>query len=79
MRRILEGKNTTIITTIDGGMDKVLPLDFIKDRTITIDFSSIIKTEELRSILIHLGYERQALVERPETLPLGEESLIYFH
>ena len=84
MRRILEGKNTTIITTIDGGMDKVLPLDFIKDRTITIDFSSIIKTEELRSILIHLGYERQALVERPgdfairggivDIFPLTEEA-----
>ena len=84
MRRILEGKNTTIITTIDGGMDKVLPLDFIKDRTITIDYSSTIKTEELRSTLIHLGYERQALVERPgdfairggivDIFPLTEEA-----
>ncbi len=84
IRRLLEGEKTTIITTIDSGMDKVLPLEFIKNRIITIDYTSIIKIQDIRATLMHLGYERQALVESPgdfairggiiDIFPLTEEA-----
>ncbi|MBH1942128.1 transcription-repair coupling factor [Mobilitalea sibirica] len=84
MRRILEKKNTTIIITLDGGMDRLLPLQMMKDRIITVDSNSIIKLQEFSASLIHLGYERQAQVEAPgdfairggiiDIFPLTEEA-----
>lgn len=65
MRRILEKRNTTVIVTLDGGMDRLLPLQLMKDRVITISSDSTIKLQELGATLVHLGYERQAQVENP--------------
>jgi len=65
IRRLIENKETTIITTLDGGMDRLLPLDSIKSSVITIDSNSIIDLEKLSKTLVHLGYERQAQVENP--------------
>lgn len=82
--RILEQKDTTIIVTLDGGMDRLLPLDMVKERIITITNTSIFKMEELSAALIHLGYEKQAQVEAPgdyairggivDIFPLTEEA-----
>ena len=84
MRRIIEQKNTTIIMTLDGGMDRLLPLQILKDRVITVNADSIIRTQEFSASLIHLGYERQAQVESPgdfavrggiiDIFPLTEEA-----
>ncbi len=65
LRRLIEKQEATIIVTLDGGMDRLLPLQMIMDRMITIASNSKIKLEELTSSLIHLGYERQAQVEAP--------------
>ncbi len=65
LSRILEKKDTTIIVTLDGGMDRLLPLNMVKERIITITQSSIINLEEFSAALIRLGYERQAQVEAP--------------
>lgn len=84
LRRLIEGKETTIITTLDGGMDRVLPLQFVKERVIKIDSNSVIHTQKLSAALLHLGYERQAQVENPgdfavrggiiDIFPLTEEA-----
>jgi transcription-repair coupling factor (superfamily II helicase) len=84
MRRILERKNTTIIVTLDGGMDRLLPLQQMKNRVLTIESDSVIKLQEFSASLVHLGYERQAQVENPgdfavrggiiDIFPLTEET-----
>ncbi|MHB8128453.1 MAG: transcription-repair coupling factor [Mobilitalea sp.] len=65
LSRLIEKKNTTIIVTLDGGMDRLLPLQMVKDRVITITSTSNIKLLEFSAALIHMGYERQAQVETP--------------
>lgn len=84
MRRIIEKKDATIIVTLDGGMDRLLPLQMMKDRVITVNSDSVIKLQELTASLVHLGYERQAQVENPgdfavrggiiDIFPLTEET-----
>ncbi|NLP17096.1 MAG: transcription-repair coupling factor [Clostridiales bacterium] len=65
LRRIIEKQDTTIVMSLDGGMDRLLPLQMIKDRVITITQESVIKLNEFSAALIRLGYERQAQVEAP--------------
>lgn len=82
--KIIERKDITIIVTLDGGMDRLLPLNMVKERIITITSTSILKLEELSAALIHLGYEKQAQVEAPgdyairggivDIFPLTEEA-----
>jgi transcription-repair coupling factor (superfamily II helicase) len=84
MRRIIEKKDTTIIVTLDGGMDRLLPLQMLKERVLPITSTSVIKLQELSAALVHLGYERQAQVENPgdfavrggiiDIFPLTEEA-----
>ncbi len=65
LSRMLEKKASTIIVTLDGGMDRLLPLSAVRERIITVTQSSVIKLEEFSAALLHLGYERQAQVEAP--------------
>ena len=65
LRRLIEREPVTVITTLDGGMDKILPLDFIAKRVITIEEAGSIDLTKLLADLIHLGYERQGQVEGP--------------
>lgn len=65
LSRIIEKKEATIIVTLDGGMDRLLPLNMVKERVITISQTSVIKLDEFSAALVHLGYERQAQVEAP--------------
>jgi transcription-repair coupling factor (superfamily II helicase) len=65
LSRIIEKRPSTIIVTLDGGMDRLLPLQIVKDRVIKITSESILKLQEFSASLIHLGYERQAQVETP--------------
>ena len=84
MRRLIEGRETTIIMTLDGGMDRLLPLQMMKDRVVTVNKNSIIKLQEFTASLVHLGYERQVQVEAPgdiavrggiiDIFPLTEEA-----
>lgn len=83
LRRLLEKQKATIIVTLDGGMDRVLPLEALKERIITIRMDSTIDLQKLSGELVHLGYERQAQVENPgdfsvrggivDVFPLTEE------
>ncbi|MDF2610921.1 MAG: transcription-repair coupling factor [Lachnospiraceae bacterium] len=65
LRKLIEREPITVITTLDGGMDKILPLDFIKNRVLTIEEAGSINLTKLQSELVHLGYERQGQVEGP--------------
>lgn len=65
LKRIIEKQDTTIIMSLDGGMDRLLPLQHIKERIITVDMNSEIKLQDFGAVLTRLGYERQAQVETP--------------
>ncbi len=63
IQKLIEQKPITIITTIDGGMDRVLPMNTIANRVIRLATSNIVNLDELKEQLIHIGYERVAQVE----------------
>ena len=65
LRRLLEKKPTTIITTIEGGMDKILPLEALEESIIEITKASSITLVELSKELVKMGYDRVGQVERP--------------
>lgn len=83
IKRLLEKKPATIILSLDGGMEKLLPLEYLQKRVIEINQTSIINLKELSNELVNLGYERQAQVEAPgdfavrggiiDVFPLTEE------
>lgn len=86
IQRLIEGKDTTIITTIDGGMDRILPLDYLKDKVITLREAQALNYTRLQKQLVDLGYDRQGQVEAPgqfavrggilDIFPLTEETPI---
>ncbi|MGN0317184.1 MAG: transcription-repair coupling factor [Lachnospira sp.] len=53
----------TIVTTIDGLSDMLIPLERYRENVIVIDKTSVIDTEELARKLVHLGFERCGMVE----------------
>ena len=65
LRRLIENKPTTIITTLDGGMDKILPFHILEENKIKINENSSLDLMKLAEKLVEMGYERQGQVERP--------------
>lgn len=65
IRRLIEGTPTTIILSIDGLMDKVLPLEQLANRVIQIKEASLLDLEAIKEELTLLGYERVTQVETP--------------
>nr|WP_330387279.1 transcription-repair coupling factor [[Clostridium] polysaccharolyticum] len=65
IQRLIEQKPTTVIMTIDGGMDRILPLEVISGKVIYLEAASIIDIDQVKEHLIHIGYERVAQVEGP--------------
>ena len=63
LKRLIEGEPLTIITTIDSGMDRVLPLAFLAKRVISLSEAEQVDMELLKHRLVHLGYERTGQVE----------------
>lgn len=65
LKQLIEAEEATIITTIDAGLDRILPLEYIKKRVLTIDVETTIDLEKLKVELVHLGYERCGQVGGP--------------
>ena len=53
----------TVITTIDGCMDKLLPLDYIKQNIMTMTVGDEVNLTDYEKKLVKLGYERCAQAE----------------
>lgn len=60
---LIEKKSVTVITSIDGCMDYLLPLSAIEKRVLHYNYSSSVDLEQLKRELTELGYERCAQVE----------------
>ncbi len=65
IKRIVTDEPTVIITTIDGLMDKLPDIKYIKDRTITVEVGETLDMDAVKSLLIMLGYENETLVTAP--------------
>ncbi|MBE5921205.1 MAG: transcription-repair coupling factor [Lachnospiraceae bacterium] len=64
-RSILEGEKTTVITTIDGLMDRLLPLHTLQENTLTFCVGEQMELTAYTKKLVQLGYEKTAQVEMP--------------
>ncbi len=65
LKALVNNENATIITTIDGLMDKLPPVELIKSSSLHIDMDSIIEPDALAIKLVSMGYEKVPQVEMP--------------
>jgi len=63
MRRLSEEKGGVIVTTMDGLMDHLLPLETLKNHCIHLESGDTLDVEKLRLSLAELGYEKVAQVD----------------
>ena len=81
---LLEKKNITVITTMSGCMDYLLPLDVLGQHTLSFKTGSPLDMEKLKLQLRGMGYERDVQAETPgqfsfrggiiDIFPLTEEN-----
>ncbi|MGN0506270.1 MAG: transcription-repair coupling factor [Lachnospiraceae bacterium] len=84
LKRLLSGEPVTIVTSIDGGLDRLLPLSAIRESVLHITETDTLDMDELVKQLIEIGYERQVQVSIPgefavrggilDIFPLTEEA-----
>lgn len=65
IKALLEKERITVVTSIDGCMDFLLPLEEIKKSLIHYESDSPIDLDKLKDSLVTLGYERVGQVEMP--------------
>lgn len=65
IKALLEEKELTVVTSIDGCMDFLESLEKIKEQLIHYESDSTVDTEQLKNQLVALGYERVGQVEMP--------------
>lgn len=65
IKALLEKERITVVTSIDGCMDFLLPLEEIKKSLIHYESDSPIDLDALKGSLVALGYERVGQVEMP--------------
>lgn len=63
IKRIVENQPTTIITTLDGGMDFCLPFVLYENKKISLKEADIIDLEKIKKDLVTLGYENVSQVD----------------
>ncbi|QNM04330.1 transcription-repair coupling factor [Qiania dongpingensis] len=64
LKQLLEEGEGTIITTVDGCMDHLMPLSAFAESVILLEEGQELDLEELRRRLIYMGYDRCAQVEQ---------------
>ncbi len=64
IKRLMEKKPTTIVTTIDGGMDYCLPFAMYKNHSIALQTGDVVDLDELKRELVYIGYENAGQVNR---------------
>ena len=65
IKALLEEKDLTVVTSIDGCMDFLESLEKIKEQLIHYESDSTVDIEQLKNQLVALGYERVGQVEMP--------------
>ena len=63
LRRLMEDEGGVVVAAIDGLMDHLLPLTYLKRQAITVETGQVIDLEVWREQLVGMGYERSAQVD----------------
>lgn len=63
LRHLIEDGSGVVVTTLDGLMDHLIPLDAVKRQILTVKQGEIVNIDEWRQRLVALGYERMAQVD----------------
>lgn len=63
LRHLMEDKGGVVVTTMDGLMDHLLPLQYLKEQAITVECGQIIDLGAWKEQLTAMGYERMAQVD----------------
>ena len=59
-RHLMEEEEGVVVTTLDGLMDHLLPLVFLKQQAVTVENGQVMDLDEWKERLTALGYERTA-------------------
>lgn len=62
---IVEGRAATIVTSFDGFMDALLPLNMMKERIRTFKVGEAVDFEAIKKEMVLLGYDREEQIEGP--------------
>ncbi len=62
---MLEEKNITVVTSFDGFMDALLPLEEMKKRILSLAVGDTVDFEALKKKMVLLGYDREEQIEGP--------------
>ncbi len=65
LERLIKGEPCTVITSIDGGMDRRLPLKTYINSTLHVEEAAELELESFTKQLHYLGYEKVSKVEEP--------------
>lgn len=65
IKRLALGLNVTVVAEISAGMDKLMPLEKIRQNSIHIAKGQVIEIAELARRLVEIGYEKQDEVNEP--------------
>ena len=63
LRRLMEDREGVVVTTMDGLMDHLLPLKYLREQSITVESGQVIDLDAWKERLIAMGYERVAQVD----------------
>ncbi|MCI8484436.1 MAG: transcription-repair coupling factor [Lachnospiraceae bacterium] len=63
VKAILEQERVTVITSFDALMDRVVPLDHVKQAILEYGLGDVLDVEEVKQQLVGMGYERNYQVE----------------
>ncbi len=64
LKQLLEGERGTVITTVDGCMDHLMPLKALEDSILTVEEGEEFSMETAKELLTAMGYERCGQVEQ---------------
>ena len=62
-RHLMEKSSGWVVTTFDGLMDHLLPLQYLKEQVLTVEGGQTIDVEKWKKRLTELGYERMGQVD----------------
>lgn len=65
IRKLVSGEPVTIVASFAAGMDKIMPLEKVKNNVISIGMDDKLDPDVLSEKLINIGYERLPQAENP--------------
>ena len=65
IKKIIDGESLTVVTSIAAGVDRLPPVERLKNQIIHIDMESTLEPEVLAEKLTAIGYSREGIADMP--------------